>query len=256
MSEERTGFTRAGGGLPNGGLAWLTVLRISVVAIVAGGIVTMILLVEGFDPVIGGFMAAYLVGLALLSSRAKAGTIVIGLATLGFIGFGAPFFVPSLLQPKSSVEFAANLWMLVAGIVSAIAAVALLRRSTSPSRAARIVVGVAIFVLVFGFAFTTVVRLTLEEPKLGPDDLALTAENIAFSTDHLHANEGEISIVVHNADFAGHTFTIDKLDVDESLPGDASTRITFDAPDGTYHYYCSIPGHEETMHGTLTVHGM
>jgi uncharacterized cupredoxin-like copper-binding protein len=34
----------------------------------------------------------------------------------------------------------------------------------------------------------------------------------------------------------------------------ANQQITFNAPPGTYRYYCNVPGHEDIgMHGTLTV---
>jgi plastocyanin len=248
--------TDASGSSPARGLTWPSLLRISVIAIIVGGLLTEVLLVRGFEPVITVFMVLYIVGLVLRARGGRAGTILIGVATLAFIGFGAPFFILSLAEPKSTAEFAINLLMLVAGIVAAISAVALLRRSTSPdpSVAARMVGAVAAVVVVAGFVLAGVVRATLNEPEIRPGDLTLVAQDTEFSTDHLHANSGEISIVVDNKDLGGHTFAIEKLDLDESLPGGISTRLSFTAPSGTYRYFCSIPGHEETMHGTLTVH--
>ena len=239
-----------------GGLAWVSLLRTSVIVTIATGIAIEVLLEEMLDPVITGLQVAYVVGLGLLASKPRAGTIVIAVATLVLIGFGGFFFVLGLSQPKSTVEFVLNLVMLISGITSAIAVVALLRKSTErgPSSAARKVAATGAAVLVVGLAFAAYVKATLDEPGLGSGDIPLTAENISFSTDHLHASSGPVTIFVDNKDLAGHTFTIDKLDVEEALPGGTSTRFEFDAPPGTYKYYCSIPGHEDTMHGTLTVH--
>jgi plastocyanin len=240
----------------SGGLGWASLLRFSVIVTIVAGLAIQVLLEEAFDPVITGFQVAYVAGLALLPSKPKAGTIVIGVATLVLIGFGGFFFILALSQPKSTVEFIVNLVMLVAGITSAIAVIALLRRSTErgSSSAARKVATVGAVVVVVGLAFAVFTKLTLDEPAIRSGDLTLVAENIEFSSEELHANSGEVSIVIDNKDLAGHTFTIDKLDVDEALPGGTSTRFTFDAPSGTYRYYCAIPGHDETMHGTFTVH--
>ena len=238
------------------GVTWLRLLVISVVTILVAGVLTMALLIQGFDPVISGFLLAYAIGLIVVRKSLRAGAIVIGLATLGFIGAGAPFFVPSLTQPKSTVEFVLNLLTVVPGVVSGIAAVALLRRSAAagPSSAARKVLVAGAVVLVAGVVFAAVVRVTLDEPQIQSGDLALAAESIEFAPEDLHANSGEISIVIDNKDLGGHTFTIDELDLDEALPGGISTRLSFDAEPGEYEFYCSIPGHEETMHGTLLVH--
>jgi plastocyanin len=229
-------------------------LRISVVVTIVMGFATEVLLEEQFDPIITAIQVVNIVGLVLLSTKPKVGQILIAVATLVLVGFGGFFIVLALSQPKSTVEFAINLVMLASGLVSAIAVIALLRRSTGPSPAARSVATVAVVVVIVGLAFAGYVKATLDEPEVRSGDLTLVAENIEFSMDHLHANSGEVSIVVDNKDLGGHTFTIDKLDVDEALPGGTSTRFTFEAAPGEYRFYCAIPGHDTNMHGTFTVH--
>ena len=239
-----------------GGLGWPSLLRISVIVTIVAGFAVEVLLEEQFDPVITAIQVVNVVGLVLLANKPKAGTIVIAVATLVLVGFGGFFFILALSQPKSTVEFVINLVMLVAGLTSAVAVIALLRRSTErgPSPAARKLATAGVAIVVVGAAFAVYVKVTLDEPEVRSGDLTLVAENLEFSTEELHANSGEISIVVDNKDLGGHTFTIDKLDVDEALPGGTSTRVTFEATSGTYRYYCAIPGHDTTMHGTFTIH--
>jgi plastocyanin len=48
-----------------------------------------------------------------------------------------------------------------------------------------------------------------------------------------------------------HTFTIDELGVDLSIPPNSEQRVTFDAPAGSYEFECRP--HTPGMTGTLTV---
>lgn len=64
-----------------------------------------------------------------------------------------------------------------------------------------------------------------------------------------------VTLNLSNRDLWWHTFTIDELGVDLKVPMGAEREVTFSAPAGTYKYYCSIPGHDAIMHGTLSIKG-
>ncbi|MCA1552830.1 MAG: cupredoxin domain-containing protein [Chloroflexi bacterium] len=84
--------------------------------------------------------------------------------------------------------------------------------------------------------------------------LALRTENLGFSTAELSAPSGQVTVNVDNRDVWWHTFTIDALHVDLQIPSSGKRQVTFNAPAGTYAFYCAIPGHAALgMRGTLTV---
>jgi plastocyanin len=86
--------------------------------------------------------------------------------------------------------------------------------------------------------------------------LTLAAQNTGFSTKTLRAPSGQVTITLDNRDPFPHDVTIDALGVKVEAGGNQTTSGTFDAPPGTYEFYCSIPGHRAAgMVGTLTVTG-
>jgi plastocyanin len=85
-------------------------------------------------------------------------------------------------------------------------------------------------------------------------DIALSAKNVSFSSEHLMARNGELAISLKNKDLFWHTVTVDALDLNLYVPVGATRRATFQAPAGTYEFYCAIPGHKQAgMKGTLVV---
>ena len=89
-----------------------------------------------------------------------------------------------------------------------------------------------------------------------PADVALVAENVAFSESVLRAAEGNLTVSLENRDLFWHTFTIEELDVDLRVPVGAEMTVSFNAPPGEYEFVCDIPGHPEAgMKGTLIVEG-
>ena len=93
-----------------------------------------------------------------------------------------------------------------------------------------------------------------KEQTLGPNDLALTIHNTAYSLTNIRATSRQATLYVTNDDLFWHTVTIDKLGVDLTVPVGSHRRITISAPPGTYTFYCRIPGHAQAgMKGTLTI---
>jgi plastocyanin len=87
----------------------------------------------------------------------------------------------------------------------------------------------------------------------GPS-LTIVSQNTAFSTRTLDAPSGQVTVTLDNEDPFVHNFTIDALGVKVEAKGNQTSSGSFDAPPGTYEFYCSIPGHKAAgMVGTLTV---
>lgn len=84
--------------------------------------------------------------------------------------------------------------------------------------------------------------------------ISMSARSFSFSPKTLKAKIGE-SMVLEVQATGQHTFTIDELGVNISLPHGKTTRVEFTpSQTGTFTYYCAIPGHRQAGQiGTLTV---
>jgi plastocyanin len=70
-----------------------------------------------------------------------------------------------------------------------------------------------------------------------------------FSPDSLEVFTGE-TVTTANEGEVGHTFTVDELDIDETVDPGAEAAITIDGEAGEHRFYCKFhPG----MEGTLTI---
>ena len=123
-------------------------------------------------------------------------------------------------------------------------------RSTTPMGRPGVALGVA--AVLFGGLMG--LRLSGGTAEAAASDIALTAENVAFSDSFLAATAGEVTVTLGNEDLFWHTFTIDELGVDLRVPVGAALSASFEAPPGEYEFYCGIPGHPEAgMVGTLEI---
>lgn len=84
--------------------------------------------------------------------------------------------------------------------------------------------------------------------------VSMRAGNFFFSTKTLNTRTGE-NVVLDIDAIGQHTFSIDELGVNVSLSNGKTTRVEFTpSQEGTFTYYCAIPGHlEGGMLGVLTV---
>jgi nitrite reductase (NO-forming) len=83
-----------------------------------------------------------------------------------------------------------------------------------------------------------------------PVDTTITG----FDPDVIEVPAGPVALEFRNADAFPHDFTIDELDVKVAIDASANAVGTFTVEEGTYEFYCSIPGHRESgMVGTLVV---
>ena len=233
---------------------WRALLRLVAVAYLIVLVVTAIVL----DDLLAAVLAAVvLLGMALL--RFRSGWF--GVALLGLV-FAEPAIwtlsgaVSNILRGERFVAIIIPSALAILSLAGVIAAGAVVIRRRDPSAgekwASMTGFGAAMLFVLFIAASFFVRREG--EPVVQPADISLEAENMAFSSEELVANAGEITVHLDNHDLWWHTFTIDALGVDLQVPMGATQQITFHAPPGTYRYYCDIPGHEDIgMHGKLVV---
>ncbi|HZN15181.1 MAG TPA: cupredoxin domain-containing protein [Acidimicrobiales bacterium] len=113
---------------------------------------------------------------------------------------------------------------------------------------------VPLALLVAGGGAVAASQTIADAPASRTSDLALSAKGVRFSPTRLTARNGELSVRLKNKDLFWHTLTIDALNLDLKVPVGATRRAEFQAPAGTYEYYCRIPGHKQAgMKGTLRV---
>jgi uncharacterized cupredoxin-like copper-binding protein len=200
------------------------------------------------------FALLYVVGAIFLrlGRRGLIGSTVLLLLSLD-TGFWMVTATASNLQSQSPLV--SVLEPLALSIVSAVAIIAavgsLIQRGALAGP--RLSALAAVFIAVYFVAFAGETVLATKATA-GTGGLALTIHNTAYSAKGLAANSGQISISVKNQDLFWHTFTIDKLGVNVPVPVGSDRQVTFNAPPGTYTFYCAIPGHRQAgMVGTITV---
>jgi plastocyanin len=87
--------------------------------------------------------------------------------------------------------------------------------------------------------------------------LAAAKSGLRYTTKVLHAKSGRIEIVFTNESQLRHNVRVEKgeneLGGTKTIGHGATTAYVTLKP-GTYHYYCSVPGHEDAgMSGNLVV---
>jgi plastocyanin len=81
---------------------------------------------------------------------------------------------------------------------------------------------------------------------------------LAYTTTTASAKAGKVTVDFNNPQSLTHDVAIEDSSGKEvgktELIGEGETSTTVDLKPGTYHYYCTVPGHREAgMEGTLTV---
>ena len=87
-------------------------------------------------------------------------------------------------------------------------------------------------------------------------DVVLTAANVAYEPGTLIAQPGQ-TVTVVNEDAMFHDVVIDELGIEVGVkPGETATFTIPEDGDGTFTFYCSVPGHREAgMEGSLMTAG-
>lgn len=231
-------------------MGWLKLLRWATVAAVL--VVVFINVVGGIIPPLLVFVLLWMGGLLWLRRATKGPAILLLVAFIVFLLLSAPFIVPTLPVPESASDFITSLLSVLTAAVGIVSGIAVLQKPNRSSLATPKRVGLAaVSLAVVAIGLSIVSTMGYEDASAREGDVELATENIEFSDTSLEAQDGEVSVFVENADATLHTFTIDELDVDLAIPASKAARVSFQAPPGTYEFYCSP--HQEEMKGTLTV---
>lgn len=88
----------------------------------------------------------------------------------------------------------------------------------------------------------------------GADLVVVGQDNLRWDVESLTAGAGDIDIALVCEDAVNHNLVIQETGEEVAVCAPGATDIgtvTLDA--GEYTYVCTVPGHERTMRGTLTV---
>jgi uncharacterized cupredoxin-like copper-binding protein len=92
----------------------------------------------------------------------------------------------------------------------------------------------------------------------GGQTLTVTADPggaLSWDKTSLDAKAGKVTLQIDNQSSTPHAIEVEGNGVEEetkTVTG-GNADVTVDLKPGKYEYYCPVPGHKKTMHGTLTV---
>jgi plastocyanin len=84
--------------------------------------------------------------------------------------------------------------------------------------------------------------------------VTVTAHDLYFSAKEIDASPGSLAVTLENKGAVLHDLKIDDpaFKVSAAAGKSATKSLTVEAGK-TYPYYCDVPGHRATMHGTIVV---
>jgi plastocyanin len=84
--------------------------------------------------------------------------------------------------------------------------------------------------------------------------VTVIGRDTVYNVDRIETAPGDLEVTLENEGVQQHTFTMDDPKVRIlASPNQTETGTVSGLEAGTYEYYCDIPGHRATMHGTLVV---
>jgi len=197
------------------------------------------------------------------------------LATLGWIFFRPGRIVPVVVRTfifadvaiwmvpaafTNSVNHGSLLSILVPGTLGTTAIVGLIGAAgflisrgnqAAGRRVARAVAALAVAVIL---VMAGVAAATASNTTPSAKAIMISATNARYSTTTLTANHGTVTVDFTNNDLFWHTFTVPALGVDIRVPVKGHGQMSFNAPAGSYEFFCAIPGHKQIgMRGTLVI---
>ena len=197
------------------------------------------------------------------------------LATLGWIFFRPGRIVPVIVRTLVFADVA--IWMVPAAftnavdhsslvsillpaalgtsaVVGLIAAAGFLIGRGNQGAGCRVARGVAAAALAVILVVAGIAAATASNNTLSGNAIVISATNARYSTSTLTAAHGTITVDFTNNDLFWHTFTVPALGVDIRTPVKGQVQTRFDAPPGSYEFFCAIPGHKQIgMRGTLII---
>lgn len=236
---------------PTGSLGWRRLQIIAAAAVVISFLVPMLIELS-LEPFLLAMAAPFIIGLLVMRRWTRVGIFWLGVVSLAVLLFSAPFLVDALSHPESLADFVPLCVFTVSSLVGVIAAVPSLRSGPqTASRSARLTAIAAGAAIVVASLAAVVAFTGIDRAPAQPGDVRVMAEDIRFLPVEIEAAAGSISVHVTNGDSTRHTFTIDELGIDLSVPPNSEQRVTFDGEPGTYVFYCRP--HTPGMQGELVV---
>lgn len=189
-----------------------------------------------FEPFLAVLGAPFVVA-AFTAKWPRVFAVVVGLVcVVQFLG-GFPTLADTLQHPESIRDFLPLLLFGLSAIIGAIASVPAFRGTTQDQAARFILAGCAV-VYAVGAMVSGVAAARLPDASLQPGDTAIVARDTKFSEESITLDTASSALYVTNDDATRHTFTVDRLGIDEELPAKRATRLMIDGEPGTYRYYC------------------
>lgn len=197
------------------------------------------------------------------------------LATLGWIFFRPGRIVPVVVRTLVFADVA--IWMVpaaftnavnhsslasillpgtlgTAAVVGLIAAAGFLISRGNQAAGRRVARGVAGLALAVILVVGGVAAATASNATLSSKAIVVSATNARFSATTITADHGTVTVDFTNNDLFWHTFTVPALGVDIRTPVKGHSQVSFNAPSGSYEFFCAIPGHKSIgMRGTLII---
>jgi hypothetical protein len=223
-----------------------------------------------FLPLIGGFLALFVLGAALATFWPSAPRrswlwLALLIVPVLFLLLNAPFIPFSLTHP-ADIGFTAVLPLLVGTIAlvwSGVVAFRQARSGSTPSGAswpARIAVAVVAGATAGAFA----TGFLAAKGGGGSGSVAaaptmattLTAQNTKYLTTSYSIGSSDVlGLFVENDDAFAHSFDIDSLNIHVQIPANATVAVAIKpASAGPLEFYCAVPGHREAgMVGSIQV---
>lgn len=246
-----------GAGITGTGFSWRKLLSFAALAMALNILLASVLIFKSADPPFIVMFVLFTAGgvLALRSGKAGVvGTVLASLAALMFGGAGGGFLISLIKTPEAReiLPVASGVLLSLTVLVSAIVlAIKGRGRAFEPSNGARALGSLVILLILAVVAWNTLTLSKFDSQEARGEDIRVVTENFEFQPDSLSAGAGTVNVHLTNDDSVLHTFTIEKLGVDVSVPAGKSVRATFEAEAGDYEFVCTP--HSPDMAGDLKV---
>ena len=236
---------------PAPGFGWRG-LQVLAAAGVLGSLLASMAIVWSLEPLLLA-MAPFVIGLALIIRWPRVGAVWLGVFSVGLLLFSAPFLTDALAHPEAPADFIPLVVFTVSLLAGTVAAIPSFRQGRSARAASGLPRAIAVgagALIVAASVVAVVAFVGTESVPAQAGDVRVVIEEFRFRPAGFHAETGTTSVHVTNRDGTRHTFTIEELGVDLSIPPDSAQRVSFAADPGTYRFNCRPhPG----MEGELVV---